>query len=273
LVDRWFHYLSFLSPILIVWGMWVCFTGVRGEPDRLIETISYGLIIAGLGMGMSSFTDLDRLDGMDRSVYGRRRLGRVLLLGPALVNVAVIIFAFYLLISGVKDLGLGILSLGLGAMGVSKLEYDKYKRCQADQVIHQRQSNGCKVTGLGGIFFKADDRGQLLAWYRDHLGLDVSEWGSVFHWRESEATTHRGYTVWCPFDQDADKFDPSIKPFMMNYRVGDLTALMAGLQDAGVEIVGEIEDHENGRFAWILDPEGNKIELWEPVEHSRDPYL
>ena len=83
----------------------------------------------------------------------------------------------------------------------------------------------------------------------------------------------RGYTAWCPFKQDAAKYEPSKLPFMVNYRVADLVGLLAELRTAGVEIVGDLEQHENGKFAWIMDPEGRKIELWEPVPSAEDPYL
>ena len=130
-----------------------------------------------------------------------------------------------------------------------------------------------KVTGLGGIFFKTDDHERTRSWYRDHLGIDSEIWGSVFHWREDADPEQRGYTAWCPFKQDATKFEPSKLPFMVNYRVADLVGLLAELRTAGVEIVGEMEQHENGKFAWIMDPDGQKIELWEPVPSAEDPYL
>jgi predicted enzyme related to lactoylglutathione lyase len=131
-----------------------------------------------------------------------------------------------------------------------------------------------RVTGLGGIFFKSSDPKALLAWYRDHLGIASDEWGGfAFQWREKEQPEETGYTVWGSFQQDTEYFAPSEQPYMVNYRVADLESLVAALGQEGVELVGEIESHPNGKFAWILDPEGRKIELWEPVPSSEDPYL
>ncbi len=130
-----------------------------------------------------------------------------------------------------------------------------------------------KVTGIGGVFFRANDPGSLMAWYRDHLGIDVSAYGSSFKWVGSESPKKSGYTVWCPFNEDTEYFGSMNKQFMINYRVADLPALMDELREGGVEIVGELEEHENGKFAWICDPEGNKLELWEPADADKDPYL
>ncbi len=130
-----------------------------------------------------------------------------------------------------------------------------------------------RVTGLGGVFFKAQDRDRVMDWYRDHLGIESDEYGFMFQWREADAPERQGYTVWGPFAEDTGYFDPSTKPYMVNFRVADLTALIEALKDEGVQVVGTIEEHENGKFAWILDPEGNKIELWEPIDCAVDPYL
>ncbi len=112
-----------------------------------------------------------------------------------------------------------------------------------------------------------------MSWYRDRLGIDADPYGFMFRWKEDEAPERTGYTVWNPFAADTEYFGPSTQPFMFNYRVDDLTALIDALANEGVEIVGGIEEHENGKFAWILDPEGNKIELWEPIDPGADPYL
>ena len=130
-----------------------------------------------------------------------------------------------------------------------------------------------RVTGLGGVFFKSRDKAALTKWYNDRLGLDAAEYGKMFQWREDEKPENRGYTVWSPFKEDAKYFEPSSKPFMINFRVEDLAGLLAALRQEGVQVVGEIQDEENGRFGWIMDPEGNKIELWEPVDCEKDPYL
>ena len=130
-----------------------------------------------------------------------------------------------------------------------------------------------KVTGLGGVFFKTQDKAATAQWYREHLGIAGDDYGFAFLWRELEKPDARGYTVWSPFAQDSKYFAPSEKQFMINFRVHDLAALLKELRAAGVTVVGDIQDEENGRFGWILDPEGNKIELWQPVDSDKDPYL
>ncbi len=130
-----------------------------------------------------------------------------------------------------------------------------------------------KVTGIGGVFFKCADAAAQRDWYREQLGIESEEWGFSFTWRDKEAPSKVGYTVWAPFSPDTKHFEPSKSPFMFNYRVADLDALFAELKAAGVETLGEVEQHENGKFAWILDPEGNKVELWEPIDPDKDPYL
>jgi len=131
-----------------------------------------------------------------------------------------------------------------------------------------------RVTGLGGMFFKSADPGSLRSWYADHLGVEFGEWGGfAFEWRERERPDEIGYTIWGPFSEDTRYFSPSELPYMFNFRVGDLERLLELLREEGVEIVGELEQHPNGSFAWILDPEGRKIELWEPLPSDEDPYL
>jgi len=130
-----------------------------------------------------------------------------------------------------------------------------------------------RVTGLGGVFFKTPDPDGVKDWYRKHLGIESAPWGFSFLWRQLEAPEEKGYTVWSPFPSSTKYFEPSEQPYMINYRVDDLEALLAVLAAEGVEILGGPDTEENGKFAWILDPEGRKIELWEPVESARDPYL
>ena len=92
-------------------------------------------------------------------------------------------------------------------------------------------------------------------------------------WREDEQTEERGYTVWSPFDRDTDYFDPSTSEMMVNYRVDDVVGMVAALQAAGAQVVGEIKDEPNGKFAYVVDPDGRKLELWQPVPSAEDPYL
>ena len=129
-----------------------------------------------------------------------------------------------------------------------------------------------RVTGIGGVFFKAQDPEALAAWYRQHLGLPDQGWpGVAFDWREAGAPPRRGMTIWAPHAQDTSYFAPSQAPFMINYRVDDLDALVAKLEDAGIAVERQKEPDSNGRFAWLLDPEGNRIELWEPLPGEQTP--
>ncbi|HKD11377.1 MAG TPA: VOC family protein [Thermoanaerobaculia bacterium] len=122
-----------------------------------------------------------------------------------------------------------------------------------------------RVTGIGGIFFKAQEPEKLGAWYKEHLGLDVEPWGGTqFPWRRDDAPDVRGSTVWTIFKGDTRYFHPSEKPFMINYRVDDLDAVLAALKTEGVTVDEKVEESEYGRFGWTMDPEGNRIELWEP---------
>ncbi len=123
-----------------------------------------------------------------------------------------------------------------------------------------------KVTGLGGVFFKAADPERLYGWYEKNLGLKKEEGGVNFRWRDKDGAAAK--TVWAIFDKDTRYFDPSAAPFMMNFRVDDLDALLEQLRAAGVHIDEKREDCDYGRFAWIMDPEGNRIELWEPPKGS-----
>jgi catechol 2,3-dioxygenase-like lactoylglutathione lyase family enzyme len=124
-----------------------------------------------------------------------------------------------------------------------------------------------KVTGIGGIFFKSPDPAKTRQWYAEHLGFETTDYGSMFDWRSAEDPTQTAYTLWTPFKADTTYFAPSTKEFMVNFRVADLVGLLAELKEQGVSIVGEMQDSEYGKFAHILDPDGNKVELWEaPAE-------
>jgi len=124
-----------------------------------------------------------------------------------------------------------------------------------------------RVTGLGGIFFTANDPEALYSWYEQHLGLKRGADEAVsFNWRDATDSEQTGMTVWALFPKDTSYFRPSQAGFMINYRVADLDGLLALLQEEGVTIDEKREDHAYGRFAWILDPDGNRIELWEPAK-------
>ena len=121
-----------------------------------------------------------------------------------------------------------------------------------------------RVTGIGGIFFKSKNPEQTKEWYRKHLGIKSTKYGGTFEWRHAEDAQRKGFTAWGPFKEDTDYFLPSDKEFMFNYRVDDLEKLLEVLKEEGVELVGEMEVYDYGKFGWIMDPDGQKIELWEP---------
>jgi len=122
-----------------------------------------------------------------------------------------------------------------------------------------------RVTGIGGIFFKARDPEALRAWYRDHLGIDVQDWGgTAFTWTDDAGNATPGSTIWSISGSDNDYFSPSPSAFMINYRVADLAALLETLREEGCEVIEKTDSSEFGKFGWVMDPEGNKVELWEP---------
>ena len=118
-----------------------------------------------------------------------------------------------------------------------------------------------RVTGIGGVFFRSRDPAALARWYADHLGVDIDPVfnGSSFRWEGS------GSTVWAPFPADTDYFGPAEKQWMVNFRVADLDAMLAQLRAKGADVAEETQEMEGvGRFGWVNDPEGNRIELWQP---------
>lgn len=122
-----------------------------------------------------------------------------------------------------------------------------------------------RVTGIGGVFFKAKDPVALRAWYARHLGIDVQPWGgAAFSGADAQGKPCTGTTIWNVNDAGTDYFAPSTAPFMVNYRVADLPALLQALRAEGCSVVDKTEDSEYGKFGWVIDPEGNKLELWEP---------
>ncbi|QXP56260.1 VOC family protein [Cellulophaga sp. HaHa_2_95] len=121
-----------------------------------------------------------------------------------------------------------------------------------------------RVTGLGGFFFKTKDPDAIKKWYNNHLGLNTDQYGCTFWWKDKEGNDCS--TQLSPMNQDTDYYEPSKSSFMMNFRVENLVELLAILKEEGVTIVGEIQEFDYGKFGWILDPDGNKIELWEPID-------
>ncbi len=121
------------------------------------------------------------------------------------------------------------------------------------------------MTGIGGIFFKAADAPALQAWYKRHLGIDVQSWGgAAFDWTDSEGQPIAETTTWCVASAQSDQFTPSNATFMVNYRVEDLHALVKLLREEGCAVLERIDESEYGKFAWVIDPDGNKVELWQP---------
>ncbi|MBC6991146.1 VOC family protein [Hymenobacter sp. BT491] len=121
-----------------------------------------------------------------------------------------------------------------------------------------------KVTGIGGIFFFAENLQQTKDWYAQHLGMEINEWGASFESRDANRPDQITSLQWSPFEKGSDYFAPSTKEFMINYRVQNIEALVTKLQENGVTILDDIASYDYGKFVHILDPEGNKIELWEP---------
>ena len=124
-----------------------------------------------------------------------------------------------------------------------------------------------RVTGIGGVFFQAKDPVALRAWYQKHLGIDVQDWGgTAFTWADGAGNPTKGTTVWSIGAAGGDTFAPSASTFMINYRVEDLTALLRALREEGCNVLEKTDDSEFGKFGWVIGPEGNKVELWQPPE-------
>jgi len=125
-----------------------------------------------------------------------------------------------------------------------------------------------RVTGIGGIFFKCEDPEKMNEWYKTHLGLETTSFGAKFEWKDQSASSENGYTLWSPFPDTTKYFEPSTQSFMINYRVENITALVEELKKEGVTVLDEITSYDYGKFVHILDPEGNKIELWEAANEN-----
>jgi catechol 2,3-dioxygenase-like lactoylglutathione lyase family enzyme len=128
-----------------------------------------------------------------------------------------------------------------------------------------------KVTGIGGVFFKSQDPAALREWYRNHMGVEVQPWGGAQFFFNHRDRPGVGYTVWNPFEANTKYFEPSEKPFMINLRVDDLEAILSALRTSGAQVLDRSETGENGKFAYVMDPEGNLLELWE--QSADDPYV
>ena len=142
----------------------------------------------------------------------------------------------------------------------------KYALKEHSKTIMMKKSK--RVSGIGGVFFKCKEPVKMREWYSKHLGLVTNEYGSLFEFRNSDEPEKLNYLQWSTFSQTSKYMDPSEKDFMINYRVENLEKLVAELKKEGVEILDSIETFEYGKFVHILDMEGNKIELWEPVDEA-----
>ena len=135
----------------------------------------------------------------------------------------------------------------------------------AEPVDQTNKTTMKRVTGIGGVFIKAKDPAKLRAWYKTHLGIDVQTWGgAAFHWVDAAGAPVKGTTAW--FIGDGSNFDPSNASFMINYRVADLHELLRLLRAEGCQVLDKVESSDEGIFGWVMDPEGNKVELWQPPE-------
>jgi predicted enzyme related to lactoylglutathione lyase len=164
----------------------------------------------------------------------------------------------------IKILLLTLLTAGCNPMTNENVTNKKTdKPGQKDTIMNDTMP---KVTGIGGIFFRSKDPKKTREWYGKNLGLAINEYGSSFEFRNANRPDKINYLQWSPFDEGTEYFKPSEKEFMINYRVQNIEGLVKKLRENGVTIVDKIEKFEYGKFVHILDPEGNKIELWEPVD-------
>ncbi len=125
-----------------------------------------------------------------------------------------------------------------------------------------------KVIGIGGVFFKTEDTEATRSWYAKHLGIESEKWGAVFPWKRTEEDHNETYTAWSPFKKDTPYFGTGEQAFMINYQVENLDELLATLRSEGVHVFEETDSSEFGKFGWILDGEGNKVELWQPPDQK-----
>ncbi len=153
-----------------------------------------------------------------------------------------------------------------GCNTVAKQEKDMKQSTDRTGDTDPAKDTTPKVTGIGGIFFFSDDPQKIKEWYAANLGLEVNEWGSSFEFRNANRPDEINYLQWSPFEKGSEYFAPSEKEFMINYRVQNIEGLVEKFRAGGVTILDDIETYDYGKFVHIMDIEGNKIELWEPVD-------
>lgn len=158
--------------------------------------------------------------------------------------------------------------LAICLLAVSSAMYADSSEAVTPAQEKQAQPGGAsmkRVTGIGGVFIRAKDPKALGAWYRTHLGIDVQTWGGAkFKWADAAGAPVTGSTAWMV--SDGKSFAPSSSSFMINYRVADLRGLLKALREEGCQVLDKVEDSDFGSFGWVMDPEGNKVELWQPAE-------
>jgi catechol 2,3-dioxygenase-like lactoylglutathione lyase family enzyme len=131
-----------------------------------------------------------------------------------------------------------------------------------------KENSMSRVVGIGGVFVKARDPVALRAWYREHLGMNIEEWGGMaFNWNRPDGPGEKGTTIWSVFEEDSNYFAPSQARFMVNFIVADLHEVLAALREEGCDVDAKTDESAYGKFGWVMDPEGNRIELWEPPLH------
>lgn len=157
-------------------------------------------------------------------------------------------------------------SVLLGCSGAPQKENNVQKEQEELKEQKEKIMKTPKVTGVGGIFFKCDDPEKMRNWYGENLGLAINEYGSLFESRNTDNPDEKTYLQWSPFGKTTKYFEPSVKEFMVNFRVQNIEGIVKELKVSGITVVDEIEEFEYGKFVHIMDPEGNKIELWEPVD-------
>lgn len=168
-------------------------------------------------------------------------------------------------ITGSRVAFLSLLLLSVCALGGQEVKTPKTEAKKPAKTTEQRG----RILGIGGIFFKSANRDQMREWYAKHLGIADKGHGAMIPWRQSDDPEKQHVTVWSVFPATSTYFEPGTAPFMINYIVDDMDALLERLQKEGVKIDPKRMDESYGRFAWIYDADGNKIELWQPIAEKK----